>query len=171
MTETELQEIVNEFKRITIAQLYLEADKQVITLKKFIAQQIRAGTDPTVLKQTLVRDLREGGQIFGSFRSQFKATVKMEVGNVNRETHYAIERENGVQLYAWILDPEAQHCQDCLYNAEREPMTMKEWEILGTPEAGITICGDRCRCRLLAAGVFNEEIRSEAEKQYMEQKQ
>lgn len=168
MTEQELQEIVDRFKRITIAELYLEADKQAITLRKFIAQQVRAGTDPSALKQALVRDLREGGQIFGSFRSHFKATVKMEVENVNRQTHIAIQRENGVQLYAWVLDPAAQHCQDCLYNAEREPRTLEEWDILGAPEAGLTICGDRCRCQLVASGVFGEGIRDEAEKQYME---
>lgn len=171
MTKEQLAKIVEKFETIAIAEMYLEAEKQAITLKKYIAQQIRNGTNAETLRNTLLRDLREGGQIFGSFRSQFRATVKQEVQGANREVYMATQDEAGVELYDWVLDPAAQHCDDCLNRAEYDARTLREWEIIGTPQAGVTVCGERCRCSLVASGTFRDGLRDEAQKIYMEMKQ
>lgn len=170
MTEAEKKKLVDKFKTIAIAEMYLEADRQAITLQKYIAQQVRAGTGAEEIKRVLLRDLREGGQIFGSFRSQFKATVKNEVENANRTTQFQLQREDGVKLYSWTLDPGASHCEDCINRSEMEPMTMEEWQVVGVPEAGMTICGDRCRCRLIADGYFTNAEVEEANNEYLKEK-
>ena len=170
MTDQELQALVDEFKTIAIAELYIEAERQTLSLRKYIMQQVRAGTDPNELKAVLIRDLNEGGQIFGSFRSQFKATVKNEVSNVNRKVHYAIQRENGMELLSWTLDPGKKHCEDCLSRADMPSRTMKEWQIIGVPEAGVTICGDKCGCRLLPDGIYTNAEVDEANQIYMKEK-
>ena len=170
MTDEELQILVDEFKTITIAEMALESERQALTLRKFISQQIRSGTGPKELKAFLIRDLKEGGQIFGSFRSQFKATVKNEVENANRQTHHAIAREEGMQLYSWMLDPGAHSCEDCLSRAEMPSAPMKEWEIIGVPGAGVTICGEKCRCRLIPDGIYTNKDVTEADKIYQKEK-
>jgi len=170
MTNEEIQNLVDEFKTITIAELVLESEREALTLRKFISQQIRAGTDPTELKAVLLRDLKEGGQIFGSFRSQFKATVKNEVENTNRRTINAITYEKGVELLDWTLDPGAEHCDDCLNRSEMQPATMKQWQIIGVPMAGITICGLRCRCRLTPSGIYTNQDVKDADKIYQKEK-
>lgn len=170
MTEAEKKALIDKFKKITIAELYLEVEREAITLRKYISKQLRAGTGAAEIKATLLRDLREGGQIFGSFRSQFKATVKNEVADTNRKVQFQLQREDGVKLYSWTLDPGASHCDDCINRSEMEPMTMKEWEVVGTPDAGMTICGDRCRCRLIADGYFTNAEVEEANQEYLKEK-
>jgi hypothetical protein len=53
-------------------------------------------------------------------------------------------------LYVWQLDPTViEHCDDCSQNSGMESKTLIEWQSIGIPGSGNTICGDYCRCILV----------------------
>jgi hypothetical protein len=49
---------------------------------------------------------------------------------------------------SWVMDPGAEHCNDCLANSQRDPMTFAEWQMVGFPGAGNTECKVYCKCTL-----------------------
>ena len=107
------------------------------------------------IKQRLVDDLHNGGPIFGDFRSQFKSIGERAIENGSQVTHNAVYSEalGDSQLYLWVLDPRVEnHCDDCLERAEWEPKTMQEWEDLGLPGSGVTVCTTHCYCNLEPEG-------------------
>lgn len=49
----------------------------------------------------------------------------------------------------WILDPNAQHCDDCISRSQGGPYTMDELvETVGIPGDAPTECDGGCRCNL-----------------------
>jgi hypothetical protein len=129
--------------------------EKTVSLEEYISNEIRSGKDPEELRAELKKDLHEGGEIFGEFREQFKATIKTEVTEVkNTNQRHSIKWEEGVQLFSWTLDSGAEHCDDCINRSKMHPRPMKEWEIIGIPGEGITECGDHCKCHLEKVGVY-----------------
>lgn len=54
-----------------------------------------------------------------------------------------------VNLYDWILDPSAEHCDSCLFQAGRGSLPINEFPIPGTqPTEGATNCNEYCKCTL-----------------------
>ena len=56
------------------ASMGIIADKQALTLQDIINRMLSSGMSKAEVKANLIQDLREGGQIFGDFRKQFKST-------------------------------------------------------------------------------------------------
>jgi len=170
MTPEEKKLILDEFKTITLGELVIESEKQALTLRKYIQNLVRSGTSGDVIKETLLRDLREGGQIFGSFRAQFKATVYKNVESATNKGMQVAQVEKGVILYDWLPEFSERTCQDCINRSQMSARSMKDWEIIGIPGSGVTICGDKCRCRLVASSVYNGNMVKEASKIYNKEK-
>jgi hypothetical protein len=54
--------------------------------------------------------------------------------------------------FRWILDPGAQHCDDCISRSQGGPYTFDELvETVGIPGDAPTECDGGCRCSLEAA--------------------
>ena len=170
MTDEELQQIVDEFKVIALADLYANTDMTVISLRRFITMQKRSGVAESVIRNNLLTDLREGGQIFGGFRSAFKTTVFNDLKEADNEVSHKAFQEVRAELYDWFLDPASNTCPDCQMRSEMRARTWNEWEAIGLPQAGTTICGEKCNCRLNATGIFTKPMEAEVGKQYKEQR-
>lgn len=54
------------------------------------------------------------------------------------------------KLLTWTLNPTSSgtHCPDCV-NRSGMRRTLAEWEVLGMPQSGFSICGNYCRCTLI----------------------
>ncbi len=133
--------------------LSAKASKTAITINEFIDLSLSQGIDPDILEEILLKDLNEGGRIFGEFRNSIKATVGGAIGRTRDGAQLA---RIGVDTkYRWsaVL---VNTCPDCL---ERHGQVMKwdEWEAEGLPRSGVTVCGQNCKCVLLP------EIASELE--------
>lgn len=51
------------------------------------------------------------------------------------------------KLYNW-RNRSGNECPDCLDRATWEAMTLKEWELVGLPRQGVTLCRSNCKCIL-----------------------
>jgi hypothetical protein len=125
--------------------LTAKATRTAITLNEFIDLSLAQGIDPDVLEESLLKDLKEGGRIFGEFRNSIRATVGGSIGRTRDGAQLAMIGVDTKYRWSAVL---INTCPDCL---ERHGQVMKwgEWEAEGLPRSGVTVCGQNCKCVLL----------------------
>lgn len=119
------------------------------TLEEYIKALYASGMPVADIRSRLLGD--EGERlIFAPIRNAFGLSSSNSLEEVRQTVRQVTFKENttGKELFRWVTNPAKNHCEDCLENEAREPMTMEEWELIGTPKAYITRCGDRCGCDL-----------------------
>lgn len=141
-------------KEIDTMEIFLvsKAQKTAITIEEYIQTRLKQGADPAVVEADLIKDLEEGGRIFGEFRNAIRATT---TGVVNRSRDNAIFADLGIDApYRWIAVL-INTCPDCLERHNRvQPWAL--WELEGLPRTGATVCKEHCHCFLVPA--INAEI-------------
>lgn len=151
MANDEKDKLFQEFitREIDTMEIFLtgKASRTTITLQEFIAAARMQGISDDAIESELVRDLEEGGRIFGEFRSAVKATSN---GIINRMRDSAQFSAIGIDTqYRWsaVL---VNTCPDCLKRHGRV-QDWADWEAEGLPRTGQTVCKENCRCVLLPA--------------------
>ena len=132
---------------IMFADMVTESEKQILTIEQFIRSRLAAGMTKEEIKSVLLRDLHEGGQLFGDFRKNIKATQLNTSENFARSP--LIEGSSESQLMDWIGIGDNKICPDCTDRNNMQPRTFQEWASIGLPGEGATICNKNCRCVLL----------------------
>jgi hypothetical protein len=69
-------------------------------------------------------------------------TVAAQTGAIEK-----ISEEDDNDEYEWVLGKNHRHCPDCEARAGRTE-TLEDWELIGTPKSGFSVCQDFCRCQL-----------------------
>ncbi len=124
-----------------------KAIKTASTLEEYIAVRLLQGSTRDSIEKELTDDLDNGGRIFGEFRSAIRATSN---GVINRTRDTAIFSDVGIEdNFRWVAVL-VNTCPDCLERHGVEH-SYTEWEIIGLPRTGTTVCKENCRCMLLPA--------------------
>ena len=134
-----------EINLMTIV-LTSKAQRAALTIDEFIRLASEQGADNETIKQYLLKDLNEGGKLFGQFRNSIRATA---TGTINRMSDSAQWAEDTAVSYRWVAVL-VNTCPDCILR-HGDVKTMEEWEQEGLPRAGLTICGEHCKCKLINA--------------------
>ena len=147
---------LKEMQIVLTSGLLAEAQKQTLTLEQLINKMKLSGMSIAEIKSVLLTDLTEGGQIFGDFRKQFKATVK---GGLEDTARGAVKNIIGddVELWDWLGITDGKICPVCLKRHNMEPMKYEKWQTIGLPGSGVTLCGKNCRCVLVPAGAIQKD--------------
>jgi hypothetical protein len=141
----QFDELMNRERQTLAIMLGLKVEKSALNLREYIQLRVSQGSPIDLVKEELIRDLREGGRIFGEFRRAIKATSR---GSVNRARDDGYFSEFGVATkYRWsaVL---VKTCPDCL-KRHGQVKTWEEWEAEGMPRAGATVCRENCHCVLI----------------------
>lgn len=118
-----------------------------MTLEAYIQNRVNRGESKETIKADLLKDLEEGGPIFGEFRNSIRATSN---GMMNRLRDTAQWAEDlNIKRYRWIAVL-VNTCPDCI-ERHGEVATMDEWEKQGLPRSGFSACKENCRCILVDA--------------------
>lgn len=128
-------------------QLSAKAARSAITITEFIQLSLANGATPEAVKAELLRDLDEGGRIFGEFRASIKATSNGAINRMRDSANFA-ELIN-TPKWRWVAVL-VNSCDDCI-ERHGEVRTWAEWEEQGLPRTGHTICKDECNCQLMPA--------------------
>lgn len=127
--------------------LTAKAAKTAISIEEYIQTRSVQGANLETLQDDLLRDLAEGGRIFGEFRNAIRATAN---GVVNRTRDNAIFSSVGIATnYRWVAVL-VNTCPDCL-DRHNQVKSWDEWEAEGLPRTGQTLCKENCKCVLLEA--------------------
>jgi hypothetical protein len=122
-----------------------KATRTAIAIEEYVHTRLIQGADREVIRADLLRDLEEGGRIFGEFRNSIRATSN---GIINRLRDNAVFSTAGVeQKYRWVAVL-VNTCPDCL-DRHGKVKAWSEWEADGLPRTGQTVCKENCRCVLL----------------------
>lgn len=133
-----------EFSTLEIA-LSGTAARTAVTLDQYIQTRLSQGSAIDVIRADLLKDLREGGRIFGEFKRSIKAKT---FGSINRIRDVGITSEFGTEIkYRWAAVL-VNTCPDCM-DRHGVSKSWEEWETEGMPRSGSTVCQHYCRCMLI----------------------
>ncbi len=114
-------------------------------LKQQIKEWAAAGLDEKTILEKLETDFAPGGRTFEAIVKAFGNATGEAVDYVAVEQVH--EEWGGVDRWTWVSNNDANRCEDCA-KLDGEVATWDEWEAMGLPGMGATVCGWRCRCTL-----------------------
>jgi hypothetical protein len=131
-------------ERITL-KMSVEGETRGMSIKQTMKKWGAAGMSRSEIIDKLEVELSPGGRIFEGIVSNFQNAAGEVVDYVAIEQVHA--EWQGADEWIWVSVSDESRCEDC---AERdlEVKTWEEWEALGLPGMGTTVCGWRCRCSL-----------------------
>lgn len=126
----------------------IKDSRKTISLDEYIKHRLNQGETKENIQKELLKDLKEGGQIFGDFRKAIKATPNCIIHNFKYSEQWT--KDIAVKKYRWVSVLDNDTCSDCL-ERHAQDKSMEEWEKEGLPRAGFTACKQNCRCILVDA--------------------
>jgi hypothetical protein len=126
--------------------LQFKAKKIALLINEYIATAQVQGQTSEVIRETLENDYNNDGRIFGEFKSSIKATTNGAIGRLRDVGEFS---EIGIdQNYRWAAVL-VNTCPDCIERHNLPAMKWEEWESMGLPRSGTTVCKEHCRCMLI----------------------
>ena len=134
-------------REIEAMAIYLttKAARTALTLDEFIKSRFLLGSTAKEIEEMLLDDLNNNGRIFSEFRRAIKSTAR---GSINRVRDIGYFSGEGVDRnYRWsaVL---VKTCPDCL-ERHGQVKTWEDWEKIGLPRTGSTVCRENCHCILV----------------------
>ena len=141
-------------REIEAFEIYLSTKGQrfALSLDEFIRTSILQGATVDQIRTTLLDDLENNGRIFGEFKRSVKATAN---GNLTRIRNITQVAELGDIKYRWVAIL-VNTCQDCL-SRHGNIKSWDEWQQVGLPATGQTVCLQNCKCALIPADTTDLE--------------
>ena len=115
-------------------------------IEREIALLRNAGISESAIVDILRNDLASNGRIFGEFRNTIKRGV---VSSVMQASRLGQDRVHGDRMrFRWVSVGTPKICGDCSARIG-EVRTWEEWEALGLPASGFSVCKEFCYCQLV----------------------
>ena len=109
-----------------------------------------AGLSDAGIVTILSDDLRYGGRIFGEFRNTIKRGIVAGVMQGFRVGQDAIYGDS--LRFRWVSVGSPKICPDCETRVG-QLATWKEWEAIGFPASGFSVCKEFCYCVLVPESI------------------
>ena len=100
-------------------------------------------------RNALAKDMLKGGRVFGKLANSIKEKL---VNSVNQSSRFGQYEDSSLnQEFVWITVEGHKICIDCA-GRSGDVMTFSEWESIGLPGSGWSVCGGYCYCVLDPTG-------------------
>ena len=122
----------------------------ITRLEREIALLRNAGVTDAAILDILGNDLATNGRIFGEFRNTIKrgiVSATMQASRVGADRVYG----DSVAM-RWVSVGTPKICPDCEIRIG-EIRSWEEWESLGLPASGFSVCNEFCYCQLVPEDV------------------
>ena len=115
-------------------------------LEREIAILRNAGITETAIVNILGNDFANNGRIFGEFRNTVKRGI---VSSVMQASRVGADRVYGDRMmFRWVSVGTPKICGDCTARIG-QVRSWEEWESLGFPASGFSVCKEFCYCQLV----------------------
>lgn len=132
--------------------LNAKVGRTAITLDEYIQLRLVQGATLDTIKKALLVDLKTGGRIFGEFTNAMKPTF---AGSTNRFHDVGLLSETDIDDKLKWVAVLVNTCPDCVARHKTWPArTWDEWEKVGLPKTGATVCKEHCKCFLAPVEVL-----------------
>ena len=119
-------------------------------LEREIAILRKAGITESAIVNILGNDLATNGRIFGEFRNTIKRGI---VSAIMQASRVGADRVYGDSvMLRWVSVGTPKICIDCTERVG-EIRTWAEWQSLGFPASGFSVCKEYCYCQLVPEDV------------------
>ena len=119
-------------------------------LEREIALFRNAGISESAILNILGNDLATHGRIFGEFRNTIKRGI---VSAIMQASRVGADRVYGDSvMMRWVSVGTPRICPDCEVRIG-EIRSWDEWESLGLPASGFSVCKEFCYCQLVPESV------------------
>jgi len=122
----------------------------ITRLEREIALLRNAGVTDAAILDILGNDLATNGRIFGEFRNTIKrgiVSATMQASRVGADRVYGDS-----MMMRWVSVGTPKICVDCTPRIG-QVKTWDEWEALGLPASGFSVCKEFCYCQLVPESV------------------
>ena len=122
----------------------------VTRIEREIALLRNAGVSEAAILDILGNDLATGGRIFGEFRNTIKRGIVSATMHASRVGQDRIYGDSVAMQWVSVGSPKI--CIDC---EDRIGLikSLEEWEALGLPASGFSVCKEFCYCQLIPASI------------------
>jgi hypothetical protein len=119
-------------------------------IEREIALLRNAGVSQREIVNILRNDLATNGRIFGEFRNTIKrgiVSATMHASRLGQDRVYG----DSVEMQ-WVSVGTPRICVDC-ENRIGQVRTWDEWEAVGLPASGFSVCKEFCYCQLIPSSI------------------
>ena len=134
------------------------AASTTLNLQGLVQSMADQGMSAQQIQSALSRDLATGGPLFSKFKASIGNITKNGVEWSSNFSQKEVYQEAGVKEFQWQTASDGIECDDCAAR-DQEKATLEEWENIGLPKSGFSVCGSNCRCVLVPMGTAGERIR------------
>ena len=146
---------ISKFLNYGIKQLVFKGDMTQITIDNFFSLH------DTISEDTIIALAQSGtastiGLAIGGYANSMAAIIRevMDVSYANGVFDATLKdiKNDPNEVLRWEARPDlsqkGRSCPDCAGRNGQEA-TLEEWEAMGFPSDGITLCGGKCNCKLV----------------------
>ena len=122
----------------------------ITRIEREIALLRNAGISEAAILNILGNDLATGGRIFGEFRNTIKrgiVSATMQASRIGQDRIYGDSLD-----MQWVSVGSPKICPDC-EDRISQIRSWDEWEALGLPASGFSVCKEFCYCQLIPAEI------------------
>jgi len=119
----------------------------LIELRKTVMTMTNAGMSVDEIKAVLARQAEGGTGAIGGFKKNIRDTVTAGINEAANEAIYSDYKNAGVKKYRWVTVSK-NPCPDCI-ERHGQVETWEDWELIGLPKSGFSVCQENCKCQLL----------------------
>lgn len=149
---------IQELEIIITSSMTTTTSKAILDLQQTITTLRATGASDEVIRNTLLQDLDEGGIIFGTYRNNIKNATGNAVQLMSEAAIRQQYGDKGIRTFKWITAG-GNVCDDCLPR-HGEIATWQEWNIIGMPRSGFSVCKHNCQCQLVPSTYNDKEVQS-----------
>ena len=122
----------------------------ITRLEREVALLRNAGVTDAAILDILGNDLATHGRIFGELRNTIKRGI---VSAIMQASRIGADRVYGdSMMFRWVSVGTPKICVDCTPRIG-QVKSWAEWESLGLPASGFSVCKEFCYCQLVPEGV------------------
>ena len=146
----------------TMGKMIFDADIFANRINKVVRTQGASGIAFTATEGALATDMITGGRLFGELKNSVKESLVEGINQTGQAGSFQAYDPDENTLFMWVTVAGHKICADCLPRGGKQK-TLKEWEAVGMPGSGWSVCRGFCYCILDPSGKLSPRI--ELEKQ------
>ncbi len=153
-----VKELSPELEEIILSALdQMVYDTQIFTaeINRTIINLESNGALKNAARNAFLKDMVKGGRVFGRLENRIKEKI---IGTINQSSRFGQYEDTTLnQEFVWITVGGHRICQDCSGRAG-DILPFSEWESIGLPGSGWSVCQGYCYCVLDPTGKVPTKI-------------
>ena len=149
-----------ELLEATMGRMLNDADVFTSRISKAVQTQTSGGIATAATQGVLTADMATAGAIFGELRNTIKESIVEGINQTGRAGSFEAYEVEPDTLFTWVTVAGHKICEDCSPRGGQR-LTLDEWEQIGMPGTGWSICGGHCYCVLDPSGKIDPLIELE----------